>query len=80
MDINWERLAEDVGLFTAKGEFSGRHKAQEALEIILGEDALRAAVDCYVAHGRGCEPARTVLWQLHRVLSARLHERRPKSC
>jgi hypothetical protein len=63
-EINWEKLAVDLGLLTAQGEHSGSGEARRALEIILGEDALRAAVDYYVAHGRGGELARSVLWQL----------------
>jgi hypothetical protein len=63
-EIDWEKLAVDLGLLTAQGEHSGSGEARRALEIILGEDALRAAVDYYVAHGRGGELARSVLWQL----------------
>jgi hypothetical protein len=63
--IDWEELASRLGLLTADGESSGSDQARRALELILGEDALRASVDYYLAYGRGSELARSVLWQLH---------------
>jgi hypothetical protein len=63
--IDWEELASRLGLLTADGESSGSDQARRALELILGEDALRASVDYYLAHRRGSELARSVLWQLH---------------
>jgi hypothetical protein len=62
--IDWEELASRLGLLAADGESSGSDAARRALELILGEDALRASVDHYLAHRRGSALARSVLWQL----------------
>lgn len=63
--IDWERLAEEVGAIReGGGERGGTDLARRALESILGPDALRAAVDYYVARGPGSELARSVLWFL----------------
>ena len=43
---------------------AGGDAARRALEMILGEDAMRASVDCYVARRPGCELVRSVLWLL----------------
>ena len=62
--IDWQALASKLDLFTANGERSGDEAAQRALELIIGEDALRQSVDYYIAGGRGSMLARSVLWQL----------------
>jgi len=46
-------------------ESGSRETARRALELIVGEDALRSAVDHYVRLEPGAELARMVLWQLH---------------
>ncbi len=62
----WEALAEQLGAVedTAHGraERGSDDLARAAIEKILGEDEFRAAVDHYVARGRGSELARSVLW------------------
>jgi hypothetical protein len=63
--IDWEKLAEELGLEAPYGEYCcGSTDAQRALELLIGEDNLRASVDYYVEHRRGYELARSVLWQL----------------
>jgi hypothetical protein len=39
--------------------------AREAIELLLGEDAMREAVDYYVSFQPGSELARCVLWEIH---------------
>jgi hypothetical protein len=63
-EIDWEKLAAELGPLTADGESGGSGQARRALEFIVGEDALRASVDHYIADHRGFELARSVLWQL----------------
>ena len=64
--IDWEALARSLGMINEHGGESGSSDAAyQALEIIIGPEALRAAVDHYVAHKQGAELARNVLWQLH---------------
>jgi HEAT repeat protein len=63
--IDWEQLARQLGLLHPDGESSGSGAAQQALELLLGEDRLRAAVDYYISGGPGSELARNVLWMLH---------------
>lgn len=64
-EIDWENLAASLGLLRADGERSGGDEARRAIEIIIGEDALRASVDYYIAARRGYALARSVLWQIH---------------
>src|ERR1035441_2944898 len=48
-EIDWAKLATELGLSAPYGEYScGSDDAQRALEQIIGEDALRAIVDYYV--------------------------------
>jgi hypothetical protein len=63
-EIDWEKLAAELGFLTADGESGGSDQARHALELIIGEDALRASVDHYIAYHRGHELVRSVLWQL----------------
>lgn len=62
--IDWHKLSADLGLLRPDGEVGGSEHGSRALELIIGEDALRASVDYYLAHHRGRELARSVLWQL----------------
>ena len=63
-EIDWHKLSAELGLLRADGETGGSDDARRALELIIGEDALRASVDHYIAYRRGYELARSVLWQL----------------
>ena len=68
--IDWEALAGQLGLIERDaegglGESGGSDEARLALERILGEAEMRAAVDHYVALRPGSELARSVLWLLH---------------
>lgn len=65
MTVDWEALALRLGTLGKGTESGGTNYACEALEILLGEDALRAAVDYYISGGRGSELARSVLWHIH---------------
>ncbi len=71
-EIDWQKLSAELGLLKPDGEAGGSDDARKALELIIGEDALRASVDHYVAYRRGYELARSVLWQL-RPWSAMSH-------
>jgi len=59
--IDWEQLAQQLGTLAPDGERGGSEVAQQAIEALLGEDELRAAVDYYVCDGRGSQVARSVL-------------------
>jgi hypothetical protein len=59
--IDWEGLARRLGSLSDDGERGGTDLAQQALEQILGEAEVRAAVDYYVSGRRGFELARSVL-------------------
>jgi hypothetical protein len=64
--INWTEIARAVGaLDKTNGEFGGSEMARAALELVLGADLLRQAVDYYVAFEPGSELVRSVLWMLH---------------
>lgn len=63
--IDWQALALELGTLRENGESSGSDRAREALEILLGEDNLRHAVDYYILGKPGSELARSVLWLLH---------------
>ena|SRR5580658_10085010 len=63
MEIDWKNLAARLqGVDCEAGGSSD--DARRALELILGEDALRASVDHYIAAQPGYALARSVLWQL----------------
>jgi hypothetical protein len=62
--IDWEQLARQLGLLRPDGESGGSDSALRAIELLLGEDNLKAAADYYVSGGPGGELARNVLWQL----------------
>jgi hypothetical protein len=63
--INWEQLATQLNSLGPNGESGSNKLARQAIEILLGEERLRQAVDDYVAGVRGSELARSVLWLLH---------------
>ena len=66
--IDWRGLAKTLGTVTPRGgghsELGGTKVAARALTLLLGDEALRDAVDFYVAGGPGSELARSVLWML----------------
>ena len=59
--INWQRLAREVGSIHRSGERGGSGLASIALERILGEAELRAAVDYCVSGRPGAQLANSVL-------------------
>jgi hypothetical protein len=63
--IDWHALALDLGAITENGEKGSSALANRAVEILIGEDNLRQAVEYYVTFKPGSELARSVLWMLH---------------
>jgi hypothetical protein len=71
--IDWSALANQLALLTpeapsgrdGRSERSGSDAARRALEVLIGEPALRASVDDYITGASGSELARSVLWLLH---------------
>ena len=67
--VDWEALDGQVRTFEdgedcSSGMSSGM--AKQAIEILLGEETLKSAVDHYISGGKpGSELARFVLWQIH---------------
>lgn len=70
-DIHWTELAHSLEIVQARPEpgqrvlIGGDQYARRALELILGERNIRAAVDAYIGFDDGAELARSVLWLLH---------------
>ncbi len=62
--IDWKKLAGDLGLLSENGEIGGTEYANRAIELLIGEDRLRAAVDFYVTGRGGSGLARSVLWRI----------------
>jgi len=62
--IDWTRLAQAVGALTEQGERGSSELARLALVHLLGEQAIRDAVDHYIAAEPGFELVRSVLWLL----------------
>ncbi len=66
--IDWRDLADKLGTITwtehGHSEKGGTHIAAQALTHVLGDAALRDAVDFYVSGAPGFEVARSVLWML----------------
>ncbi len=65
--VDWEALARQLGAFEGHRhgtEFSSSGMAKQAIEIILGEETLKSAVDYYISGQPGSGLARSVLWQL----------------
>ena len=73
--INWKSLAEQVGAISQSqnrstnvdnwSEIGSSDLARVAIEILIGENNLRDAVDYYISGQPGCELVRHILWQLH---------------
>jgi len=59
--VDWHAIATRLGTLRADGESGGSDLGRRALELVLGPDTLRAAVDYYVAGRPGGELARSVL-------------------
>src|SRR4051794_31582783 len=47
--VDWHTLAQKLGTLRDGGESGGSDLGRQALELIVGADALRAAVDYYIA-------------------------------
>src|SRR5262245_34338481 len=62
--IDWETLARTFGSLDENGEHGSSTIAREAIEILIGKERLRDAVDYYVDCRPGYELARMVLWQI----------------
>lgn len=62
--IDWEKLVGHLGLLRAGGEIVSSDDARRAMELIIGESALRESVEYYIEGGPGSELARHALWQL----------------
>jgi hypothetical protein len=63
--IDWTALAEQLGVLrNGRDERVGTKDARRALETLIGEPAIRATVDDYIAGVPGSELARSVLWLL----------------
>jgi hypothetical protein len=63
-NIDWAALAQSLGTLHEGGESGGSNVARKALELIIGESEIRAAVDYYVSQNIGAELTRHVLWQI----------------
>jgi len=63
-DINWDEIADALRPEMPDREPAGTDAARRALEMILGEEALRGGVDYYVARRSASELVRSVLWLL----------------
>jgi HEAT repeat protein len=59
--IDWEALARQVGDIRPDGERWGTPSGRRALEILLGEENLRGAVDYWISQKPGCFTAEMVL-------------------
>lgn len=62
--IDWKALALQLGTLNETGEIGSERYGRQAIETLLGEDNLRAAVDYYISGAPGSELARNVLWVL----------------
>jgi len=63
--IEWQILAQQLGTLRPSGESGGDAPARRALDVIIGREQLRAAVDHYLAYRPGRELVRSVLHILH---------------
>ena len=59
--VDWHTLAQKLGTFRDGGESGGEDLGRQSLELIVGVDVLRSAVDYYIAGNPGSELARSVL-------------------
>jgi hypothetical protein len=64
MQVDWEALARQVGSLSGGVEQGGSDFAELALEQILGEAAIRDAVDIILDYRAGSELASSVLWRI----------------
>lgn len=64
MNIPWDEIRTALRKEIIDNDPSGDDAARRALEMILGEEALRTSVDYYVAVGPASELVRSVLWLL----------------
>ena len=62
--VDWKSLAERLGTLRGGGEVGGTSYARQAIEILLGEENLRQAVEYYIAGKPGSELARDVLKEI----------------
>ncbi len=67
MKINWKSLAEEVGSLRDGGEFGSREYAKHALELLIGENQIREAVDYYISGAKGSELVRSIIWFIHPI-------------
>lgn len=63
--INWKELAIQVNSLSKRGEFVSGDMAKQAIELLIGENNIRDAVDYYIEGKPGSELARAVLWRIH---------------
>ena len=63
--IDWQALAQQLAALHPSSENGGDEPARRALDLIIGEEQLRAAIDHYIAHRPGSELIRSVLRILH---------------
>jgi hypothetical protein len=59
--VDWHTLAQQLGTLHDSGESGGSDLGRQALELIVGVDALRSAVDYFIMGAPGSELARSVL-------------------
>lgn len=59
--LDWHGLARQLGTIGDRSESGGSDLGRQALESIIGVEALRAAVDYFIAGDPGSELARSVL-------------------
>ncbi|HKB48988.1 MAG TPA: hypothetical protein VKC57_14890, partial [Ktedonobacterales bacterium] len=64
MQVDWEALARQVGSPSGGFEQGGSNFAELALEQILGEAAIRDAVDIILDYHACSELASSVLWRI----------------
>jgi hypothetical protein len=69
--VDWKLLAQQVGALTKDASVTGWSEigssdlALPAIELLIGEENLRNAVDYYISCKPGSELARHILWRLH---------------
>jgi hypothetical protein len=65
-NVDWTDLARRLGsLERAGSQYGSSTMARAAVELLLGPELIRSAVDHYVSGAPGSELARHVLWLLH---------------
>ncbi len=63
-EIDWKTLAEKIETLDENGKRVPAFDSYRAIEILIGEDNLRKAVDYYISGQSGSELTRSVLWQI----------------